>query len=323
MLAVYRPQHPSFIPAFLDQFEELNARLDSAAGRVVITGDFNLRVDVGSVPDVSRSPQGLTDSTRSSPEFDAEEFQNCLLKLVGVDKQWVPPATVGSLLVRSAVISTDASLQVTVPRKALLYVITSQAETDFTPLSLLAEARYIRVLDGVWGCTKMGANYAPTITVQQEAAIEHGCHEVLWLHGPRRHLTHAGDMNIFMLWTSADGKKELLTPSTASGVILPGVTRDSLLRLARNWGEFEVTERMFTIDEVSQAVKQGRMQEMFGCCAEYGVRPITEIMYDGDRLTMPPMSTEASITSRLNVQLSDIQCGRIPSEWVTDVEGHL
>jgi branched-chain amino acid aminotransferase len=100
-------------------------------------------------------------------------------------------------------------------------------------------------------------NYGPTILAQIEAAKK-GYAQVLWLYGKEGFVTEVGTMNQFFFWVNKSGKKELIT-APLDGTILPGVTRDSILTLCREWKEFEVTERPYTIGEVVEAIEDGRV----------------------------------------------------------------
>lgn len=103
----------------------------------------------------------------------------------------------------------------------------------------------------------MGSNYGPTIHVQRVAA-QQGLQQVLWLHGDDHQVTEVGTMNVFMFFVNDRGERELRTPPL-SGLILPGITRDSILQLARQWGKFKVTEEQFTMHDVQRLAKEERV----------------------------------------------------------------
>lgn len=106
------------------------------------------------------------------------------------------------------------------------------------------------------------SNYGPTIAPAMEATSK-GFTQILWLLGEEEVVTEVGTMNQFFFWITPEGKKELIT-APLDGTILPGVTRSCILELCREWGEFEVTERPYTMKEVAAAVKEGRV-----CIVEY------------------------------------------------------
>ena len=94
--------------------------------------------------------------------------------------------------------------------------------------------------------------------------MKKGHQQILWLYGDEHYITEVGTMNLLIYWTNENGEEELVTPPIEQGVILPGVTRDSLLTLAREWNEFKVTERPVTMKELVDALDQGRVKEVFG-----------------------------------------------------------
>lgn len=103
----------------------------------------------------------------------------------------------------------------------------------------------------------MGSNYGPTINVQKEAHSK-GLEQVLWLYGDDHQVTECGTMNVFVYFINDEGHKELVTPPLA-GTILPGVTRASILELARMWGECKVSESVITMPQIVKLLEEGRV----------------------------------------------------------------
>jgi len=126
-------------------------------------------------------------------------------------------------------------------------------------------------------------------------------------------------MNFFMFWINEKGEKELVTPPLSSGLILPGITRQSLLELARQWGEFNVVERSIFMVDILKALSENRLLELFGSGTACVVCPIERILYEGKQLEIPTMVNNAPITMRLHKELTDIQFGKTPSSWTVDV----
>ncbi|KAM4901221.1 branched-chain-amino-acid aminotransferase, cytosolic isoform 3-T3 [Sylvia borin] len=210
------------------------------------------------------------------------------------------------------------SLGVKKPTKALLYVILSPvgayfASGSFNPISLWADPKYVRAWKGGTGDCKLGGNYGSAIYAQQEA-LEFGCQQVLWLYGEDHQITEVGTMNLFLYWINEDGENELATPPL-DGIILPGVTRQSILDLARSWGEFKVSERYITMSDLTAALEENRVKEMFGAGTACIVCPISKILYKGKHLHIPTMENGPELTSRFLNKLSDIQYGREDSDW--------
>ncbi|KAE8593979.1 hypothetical protein XENTR_v10019394 [Xenopus tropicalis] len=252
------------------------------------------------------------------PSFDKAELLECLRKLIEIDQDWVPRSTSASLYIRPTFIGTEPSLGVTKSTHALLYIILSPvgpyfAGGGFCPVSLLADPQYVRAWIGGVGNCKLGGNYGPTIFVQNEA-VKVGCQQVLWLYGDDHKVTEAGTMNFFMYWINEHQEVELLTPPL-DGLILPGVTRQSLLDLARKWGDFKVSERSVTMSEVIKGLQENRVKEVFGAGTACVVCPIKSILYQGTNYALPTMENGPDVAKRFLNELTDIQYGRTPSDW--------
>jgi branched-chain amino acid aminotransferase len=115
----------------------------------------------------------------------------------------------------------------------------------------------------------------------QRLAAAKGYQQNLWLFGDEHQLTEVGTMNLFILMKDDNGDLELVTPPL-DGSILPGVTRDSIISLAKDWNEFKVNERNMTMPQLRDAIKAGRVVEMFGCGTACVVSPIKTIGYMGE-----------------------------------------
>lgn len=237
-----------------------------------------------------------------------------------VDKELVPAERGYSLYIRPTLISTSTSLGVHVPRSAKLFVITSPVgpyyKTGFKPVSLLADSSNVRAWRGGTGAYKLGSNYAGTIWPALEAEKK-GYSQVLWLVEDQ--ISEVGTMNLFFFWKNEKGETELITPPLTDGTILPGVTRATVLDLARQWGEFKVSEKNFTMTQVANAIKDGRLVEAFGAGTAAVISPIERINYKGADLRVPlgtKGSTQAGeLSQRLLDTILSIQYGDTPSPW--------
>nr|XP_057904540.1 branched-chain-amino-acid aminotransferase, mitochondrial [Doryrhamphus excisus] len=252
------------------------------------------------------------------PVFDKGELLECIRKLVEVDQEWVPYSQDASLYIRPTFIGIEPSLGVTRASQALLFVIVGPvgpyfATGSFNPVSLLADSSFVRAWKGGVGAYKMGGNYGPTIAVQNEA-VQRGCQQVLWLYGDQEEITEVGTMNLFIYWTNKNGEKELVTPPL-DGIILPGVTRQSLLDLARTWDEFKVTERTMGMKELLGALDSGRVLEVFGAGTACVVCPVGSLLYKGKTFQIPTMQNGPDLAKRFYKELTDIQYGRTASDW--------
>ncbi|XP_071453191.1 branched-chain-amino-acid aminotransferase, cytosolic [Hetaerina americana] len=251
------------------------------------------------------------------PTFDGEELVSCIRRLIEIDQEWVPHSESSSLYIRPTLIGTDPTLGVGSTDSALLFVVLCPVgpyfASGFKPVSLLADAKYVRAWPGGVGDCKMGSNYAPTIRVQ-EIANKNNFQQVVWLYGSDHQLTEVGTMNIFAFIINDDGEKELITPPL-NGLILPGVTRLSILELAWEWKEFKVTERPITMAEVQKLLSEKRLLEIFGAGTACIVAPVSSIFFEGKTLTIPTMDHELPVHQQFLNSLSDIQYGRVEHQW--------
>ncbi|XP_034951973.1 branched-chain-amino-acid aminotransferase, cytosolic isoform X2 [Chelonus insularis] len=259
------------------------------------------------------------------PMFNGTEFIKCLRRLVGIDQEWVPHCETASLYIRPTIIGVDPTLGVASSQSALFYTILCPVGSYFhnastqEGISLLADPNYTRAWPGGCGDRKVGSNYGPTIHVQEKAS-EKGLQQVLWLYGQDMQVTEAGTMNIFMVIMNEDGEKELITPPL-NGLILPGITRMSILELAREWNQFKVTERIITMEEVCRLISEKRLLEMFGAGTACVIGPISHIDFMDRPLHIPTLEQSNPIYETLLKTFMDIQYGYIPNHpWALEID---
>ncbi|XP_065313195.1 branched-chain-amino-acid aminotransferase, cytosolic-like isoform X2 [Gordionus sp. m RMFG-2023] len=255
--------------------------------------------------------------------FDPSEFLECIKTLVNIEKNWVPRPDsnlLNSLYIRPTYLGTEPTLGVASSTSAQLYVITSPVGSYYAngsdSIALYTDARYVRAWPGGVGDIKLGSNYAPTVYLQKKAC-ENGCQQVLWLYGPDRQITEVGTMNTFMLWENCDGKLELIT-APLNGLILPGITRLSILELARSW-EFEVSEKVYTMGDLLLGIKENRVKEFFGTGTAVVITPVHQIMYEGVRYEIPTTKGTNPLYTRLFKALMDIHSGKVASPWTCEI----
>lgn len=263
----------------------------------------------------------LTASRACLPPFDGHELVECIRRLVVVDQEWVPHDTSSSLYIRPTMIGMEPTLGVAPASEARLFVLLCPVgpyySTGFKPVNLLADPQYVRAWPGGCGYTKMGSNYAPTLWTQK-VAEQHGCHQCLWLFGEDHEITEVGAMNLFILMAKEDGGRELVTPALDTGVILPGVTRRSIIELTQTWPNLTVSERKITMGEVMAAQATGRLIEMFGSGTAAVVSPVGGLHYQG---ALHPIPTPADgLAVQILSSMSDIYYGRVASPWALDVD---
>jgi len=242
-------------------------------------------------------------------------FLQCMKELIRLDHDWIPQEEGYSLYIRPTAIGSAESLGLKKSSHCKLFVILSPAgpyyATGFKPVKLLADTKNVRAWPGGVGNVKVAGNYGPTIKPSHDAAEDHDCNGSLWLYGENDEITEVGAMNIFFVMKKKDGSgTEIVTAPLTRGDILPGVTRDSILRLAREWGDYEVSERFLTMGEVLEAEKEGRLLESMGCGTAAIVSPVKSILYKGHEIKMPTGDEVGPVAKKMWATICDIQYGK-------------
>ncbi|CAG9864946.1 unnamed protein product [Phyllotreta striolata] len=269
-------------------------------------------------PDLNMARMNRSAEKIGLPTFNPEELIKCIKRLLQIDQEWIPHSEKASLYIRPTFIAIDGTLGVAKSESSLLYVILSPVGSYWAggqkeDVSLLADPQFTRAWPGGCGSSKVGSNYAPTIKVQAEAQ-KRGLQQVLWLYGPEHFLTEVGTMNIFMIYKDDNGDTVMITPPL-NELILPGVIRDSIIRIASQDKTIRVEERMFTMREVCNIQKKGRLMEMFGAGTACIVTPVSSIEYLGNVIHIPTMEQPNPIYRKFRDYLSAIQYGHIEHPW--------
>lgn len=250
------------------------------------------------------------------PEVDEQFFLTAIRQLVDLESDWVPKSEGTSLYIRPTMIATDPYLGVRPSQKYLCYVILSPVgayyKGGFSPVKIWISDKYVRSAPGGTGEAKTGGNYAASLRASMEASAK-GYDQVLWLDAVnRKYVEEVGSMNICFVY---DGK---LITSPLHGTILDGITRRSILELARQMG-VQVEERALSVDEIMDGVENGRLTESFGTGTAVVVSSVGQFTY-GDRTVMlGDGKSPGVLTSKLYATLTGIQTGRLADErgWVT------
>jgi branched-chain amino acid aminotransferase len=256
------------------------------------------------------------------PQVEEQDFIAALRALLTVDEAWVPATGSGesSLYLRPYMIATEAALSVRPATEVLFGVIASPAgayfETGPKPVSIWLTTSSIRATPGGTGAAKCGGNYAASLAAFAEA-VANGCDQVAFVDAvERRWLEEIGSMNLFFV--HADGT--IVTPEL-SGSILEGVTRTSVLDLARDLGH-QVEERRVSADEWRDGVRSGRITEVFASGTAAVITPIGRLAWPDGEVVIGDHSVDhgvGPVTARLRKTLLDLQYGRIPDThgWLT------
>jgi branched-chain amino acid aminotransferase len=252
------------------------------------------------------------------PELPVEDGLAATEALLSVDHAWIPSFHGASLYIRPAMIATEVGLGVRPAKKALFFIIAGPVGNYYArglePVRILVEETYTRASKGGTGEAKTGANYVASLLAAEEAKKQ-GCDQVLWLDGAeRRYVEEVGTMNIFFLF-----RDELVTPPLG-GSILPGITRDSALAIARDWG-MKVSERPIEISEVIDGAAKGTLVEVFGTGTAAVISPVGALKYGG-RDVVVNGGRMGAFSQRLYDEITGIQYGEREDRrgWVKVVE---
>ena len=244
------------------------------------------------------------------PELPVETFIEACDLLVTQDKEWVPGVGEESLYLRPFMFASEVGLGVRPSNEYTFMVIASPAGPYFSggvkPVSVWLSEEYVRAAPGGTGEAKCAGNYAASLVAQAEAA-EHGCDQVVWLDAlERRWIEEMGGMNLYFVYgEGADAK--VVTPAL-TGTLLPGITRDSLLRIASDLG-YATEEARISTDDWRQGNEDGAISEVFACGTAAVITPVGEAKSARANWTVGD-GTAGPLTMKLRETLLAIQSGR-------------
>ncbi|NTV13093.1 MAG: branched-chain amino acid aminotransferase [Desulfobulbaceae bacterium] len=251
------------------------------------------------------------------PTIPVDEVLAALKKLISLDCDWVPSSPGASLYIRPTMIATEAALGVRPAKEYLFFVILSPVgayyREGFNPVKIYVTDQYVRAVKGGVGHVKTAGNYAASIMAALEAQ-QKGFTQVLWLDAvERRYVEEIGTSNIFFRINN-----ELVTPGL-SGSILPGITRDSVIKLASSWG-IKVNERPISLDEVLAAIADDSLQEIFASGTAAVISPVGALSYR-DREYPINSGKTGPLAQRLYEELQSIQygTGSDPFGWRVEI----
>jgi branched-chain amino acid aminotransferase len=251
------------------------------------------------------------------PELDVDFAMEALKKLILVDREWIPKTRGTSLYIRPTMIATEAFLSVKPASKYLFYIIIGPVGSYYAeglnPVKIYVEDKYVRAAAGGTGETKTAGNYANSLLAAQEAK-EKGFTQVLWLDGcEKRWVEEVGTMNMFFVIDD-----EVIT-APLTGSILAGITRDSVIRIVKDWG-LKVKERLISIDEVVATATSGRLKEAFGTGTAAVISPVGQITYE-DRDYVIAGGRMGALSQRLYDEIVAIQYAEKsdPYGWVEKI----
>ncbi|KAL8392968.1 hypothetical protein RB595_002962 [Gaeumannomyces hyphopodioides] len=277
-------------------------------------------------PDRNAERMLMSSARISLPTFPPKALEQLMLALMAVDgPKWLPRDRPGTYLyLRPTMIGTQPALGVQAPSQAMLYIIASYMPVMDQPAGGMrlhtSPEDMIRAWVGGFGYAKVGANYGPSLLATREAR-DRGFGQILWLYGPEGYCTEAGASNFFVVWREpgSSGRLQLVTAPLDDRLILDGITRRSVVQLARErlGDELDVVERRYTIDEVFAAQAEGRLIESFAAGTAFFVTPVSLIHHRGKDapISMGDKGEGGRYTLRLKQWLKDIMYGNEQHEW--------
>ena len=252
------------------------------------------------------------------PAVDVEFVLEALKELVKIDREWVPKTKGASLYLRPVTMATEAALGVKVSKEYSFFVLTGPVGAyyaeGFNPTRILVTDRYVRAVRGGVGEVKTPGNYAASLMAAEEAYAK-GYTQVLWLDAcSRSYVEEVGTSNIFFL------VNEVLVTPPLRGSILPGVTRQSVIQLARDW-RVPVEERPLSIEEVIEGIGAGTLKEIFASGTAAVISPVGQIGYKGRDYTVN-QGAVGDLSRRLYDEITAIQYGERPDPhgWMEPID---
>ncbi len=247
------------------------------------------------------------------PEFPEEDFIEALKTLIELDKDWVPSEPNTSLYIRPFLFGNDETLGVHAVNHATFMIILSPVGSYYkeglNPVKIMIEDQDVRAVRGGTGEAKCGGNYAASNRAGDRAEKK-GYSQVLWLDGvERKYIEEVGAMNVMFKINGV-----VVTPKL-TGSILPGITRKSIVELLKKEG-YPVEERLLSLEELVGSMKDGTLEEAWGCGTAAVVSPIGELCYKDVKYIVNEGKIGA-LTQHLYDTLTSIQWGKAedPFGW--------
>lgn len=254
-------------------------------------------------PDANLRRMNISCERMAMPMVPEEIFMEGLSQLVNLDKDWVPNVPGASLYIRPFMFSTDEYIGVKPSSSYKFIIFTAPVGAYYNaPVKVLVETNYIRAVEGGIGFVKAAGNYGRSLFPTQ-LAQQRGYDQIIWTDARNhRFIEESGTMNIMFMIDDV-----IITPPLGD-TILAGITRDSVLTLARDW-DYRVQERKISIDEVTDAHKKGTLQEAFGVGTAATIAHISNIGFEGKDYQLPPVEGRI-FSNRVALELDNIRRGK-------------
>jgi len=268
-------------------------------------------------PEMNAKRTIVTNERLCLPQVDIDVYVDAIKEIVGIDSDWVPDYPGTSLYIRPFIFATEPFLGLRPSKTYMFMVILSPVgayyKNGIQPTKIYVEDKYARSAEGLTGFAKIGGNYAMALKAQVEANAK-GYTQVLYLDSKeRRYIEEVGTSNAFFM---IDG--EVFTAPLA-GTILPGITRDSAIRIMRDRG-ITVREERFTIDEVYAAADEGRLGEVFASGTAAVISPMGEMQWKDKQIVINDGEI-GPLAQSLYDTITGIQYGQLPDPygWIVKI----
>ncbi len=237
------------------------------------------------------------------PEFPEALHLDALKQLLKLDSAWVPKGRDTAMYIRPFMFGTTEFLGVAESKEYRFMIIMSPSGAYYKePVKVKIETEFTRAIKGGTGFAKAAGNYAGAL-YPTKLAHEEGYQQLIWTDGKdHRNIEESGTMNLMMVLNGT-----LVTPKT-SNTILAGVTRNSILNIARDWG-MNVEERTVSVEELVKAAEDGSLEEAFGVGTAATIAHISTIGYEGKDFTLPAVA-DRKFSPKMGIFLDDYKRGR-------------
>lgn len=278
-------------------FEGLKAELDADNNPIIFR------------PEKNWERMNISAERMAMPSISKELFMTALNKLIEIDRSWIPSAKDSSLYIRPFMFATEKYVGIRVAENYRFCIFTSPVGAYYNrPVKVFLSEKYVRAAPGGVGFAKAAGNYGAAMMPLREVQ-KMGYDQLLWLDGVHhKYIQEIGTMNIFFV---IDGV--IVTPDLEQGTILAGITRDSLIKLAREEG-YKVEERPVSVDEILEAHNKGLLTDMFGAGTAAVLSHIGTFHFRGKDYELPA-AVERNISNTLKEQLIGIKSGKIADKF--------
>lgn len=266
-------------------------------------------------PDANLTRLNISAERMCMPALPESLFMESLEALLALEKRWIPTTEGASLYIRPFMFSADEYIGIRPSQNFTFMIILSPVGAYYSqPVRVKIETHYTRAVAGGTGYAKAGGNYGGSIYPAKLAA-DQGYHQLLWTDGrEHKYIEESGTMNVMFVMGNT-----LVTPALSDS-ILAGITRDSILTLARHLG-MNVEERKVSVAELVASLESGQVQEAFGAGTAATIAPIEVIGYEGKDYTLPPVAGR-TFSTRIHRELDAIKRGEQPDPfgWIAKMQ---